>query len=99
MANSADPDQKPTNLDLHCLQRQGVSGFSRTKVNGSSGSDQNPCTRTSLMKSHCGYIFMRRMKWSFENNALMKMLEAGGRISGGCSTCIGLCATYVGPWG
>ena len=29
--------QKPTDLDLHCLQRQGLSGFSRTrvKVNGS----------------------------------------------------------------
>ena len=24
--------QKPTDLDLHCLQRQGVSGFSRTRV-------------------------------------------------------------------
>ena len=37
MANSADSDpdqlQKPTDLDLHCLQRQGISGFSRTKVN------------------------------------------------------------------
>ena len=25
--------QKPTDLDLYCLQRQGISGFSRTKVN------------------------------------------------------------------
>ena len=37
MANSADPDQlassKPTDLDLHCLQRQGISGFSRTRYN------------------------------------------------------------------
>ena len=35
MANSADPDQlaSPTDLDLHCLQRQGVSGSSRTRVN------------------------------------------------------------------
>ena len=32
MANSANPDQKPTDLDLHCLQRQGISGFSRTRV-------------------------------------------------------------------
>ena len=24
--------QKPTNLDLHCLQRQGISRFSRTRV-------------------------------------------------------------------
>ena len=37
MANSVDPDQlafqKPTDLDLHCLQRQGISGFSRKMVN------------------------------------------------------------------
>ena len=36
MANSADPDQlasqKPTDLDLHCLQRQDISGLSRTRV-------------------------------------------------------------------
>ena len=25
--------QKPTDLDLHCLQRRGISGFSRTRVN------------------------------------------------------------------
>ena len=25
--------KKPTDLDLHCLQRQGLSGFSRTRVN------------------------------------------------------------------
>ena len=45
MANSADPDQlicqiqiswllqKPADLDLHCLQRQGISGYSRTSIN------------------------------------------------------------------
>ena len=36
MANSADPDklfQKPTDLDLHCVQKQGISRFSRTRVN------------------------------------------------------------------
>ena len=37
MTNSADPDQlassqKPTDLDLHSLQRQGISEFSRTRV-------------------------------------------------------------------
>ena len=31
MANSVDPDQKTTDLDLHCLQK-GISGFSRTRV-------------------------------------------------------------------
>ena len=34
MANSADLDQKPTNLDLHYLQRQDIEGFSRTRVKG-----------------------------------------------------------------
>ena len=32
MTNSADPDQKPTDLDLHCLQKQDISGFSKTRV-------------------------------------------------------------------
>ena len=36
MANSEDPDQlassEATDLDLHCLQRQGISGFSRTRL-------------------------------------------------------------------
>ena len=27
MTNSEDPDQKPTDLDLHCLQRQGSAGL------------------------------------------------------------------------
>ena len=26
--------QKPTDLDLHCLQKQDISGLSRTRVNG-----------------------------------------------------------------
>ena len=37
MAKSADPDQMASEeanfLDLHCLQRQDISGFSRTSVN------------------------------------------------------------------
>ena len=37
MTNSADPDQlaseESTDLDLHCLQRQGIFGFNRTRVN------------------------------------------------------------------
>ena len=32
MANSADLDQLASSLDLHCLQRQGLSGSSRTRV-------------------------------------------------------------------
>ena len=42
MANSADPDlKKPTDLDLHCLQRQGKSGFSRTRVKRKIGFPEN----------------------------------------------------------
>ena len=33
MTNSADQDQKPTDLDLHCLQRQCISGLSIRRVN------------------------------------------------------------------
>ena len=39
MTNSTDPDQllqKPTDLDLHCLQRLGIAGFSRTRINTNS---------------------------------------------------------------
>ena len=40
MANSADPDQlaskKPTDLDIHCLQGQDISRFSRTRVKATS---------------------------------------------------------------
>ena len=32
MANSADPGQLPTDLDLHSLQREGIYGFSMTRV-------------------------------------------------------------------
>ena len=32
MANSAVPVQKPTDLDLHCLQWQDISGLSRRRV-------------------------------------------------------------------
>ena len=32
--------QKPTDLDLHCLQRQDISGFSRTRVKLQIGSLQ-----------------------------------------------------------
>ena len=36
MANSADQD-----LDLHCLQKQCISGFSRTRVNQTSDDDDD----------------------------------------------------------
>ena len=47
--------QKPTDLDLHCLQRQGVSGFSRTRV------------KTSIIKYtiYNAYIFAEKMWVAF----------------------------------
>ena len=36
--------QKPTDLDLHCLQRQGISGFSRTRVNEPFGLSWRNCS-------------------------------------------------------
>ena len=37
MTNSADPDQlASSDLALHCLQRQDIYGFSRTRVKGHS---------------------------------------------------------------
>ena len=57
MTNSADPDQlaslkKPTDLDLLCLQRKGMSGFSRTKVNSilDLTVDEHSC---GIMQSAC----------------------------------------------
>ena len=32
MTDSADPDKKLTDLDLHYLQSQGISKFSKTRV-------------------------------------------------------------------
>ena len=41
MANSADPAQlaSSTDLDLHCLQKQGISRFSRTRVKHLKGTE------------------------------------------------------------
>ena len=50
IAKSADPDQlassevqRPTDLALHCLQRQGIPGFSRTRVMAVSACQQTNC--------------------------------------------------------
>ena len=48
MAKSADPDQlasKPTDLDLHCLPRQGLSRLSRTRVKRHPSKDRNVSER------------------------------------------------------
>ena len=63
IANSADPDQlaslKPTDLDVHCLKKQGISGFSR--INSlkfctrtyAAGCQQPFCCCQQTINSHC----------------------------------------------
>ena len=46
--------QKPTDLDLHCLQMQGISGFSRTRVKSKIKYTCNNCSR---IHHSCGYDF------------------------------------------
>ena len=52
MGNSADPDQLASVLDLHCLQKQDISGFSRLRVktirlySHKRSLDKVPCSRT-----------------------------------------------------
>ena len=48
--------QKPTDLDLHCLQRQGVSGFSRTRVN-------NQPIEIVLSFKYLGVYFHKNGNW------------------------------------
>ena len=55
--------QKPTDPDLHCLQRQGISGFSRTRVNILSCFSIKTCcwylsqfTKTLLMITHTIHV-------------------------------------------
>ena len=57
MTNSADPDswllQKPADLDLHCLQRQDVSGFSRTRAKHAVVMNVDKVSMIQLCSRHC----------------------------------------------
>ena len=53
IANSADPE-KPTDLDLHCLQKQGIPRFSRTRVKMAITSDKWG-TRMQILEYNYGY--------------------------------------------
>ena len=72
MANSVDPDQlaswKPTDLDLHCLQRQGISGFSRTRVNHTFLKNLANPLDYLIMCLKCTDRMVYRVKWSTELN-------------------------------
>ena len=50
--------QKPTDLDLHCLQRQGISGFRMTRVNNSNKADFDPCT-IGASKQLLAFVFTK----------------------------------------
>ena len=52
--------QKPTDLDLHCLQMQGISWFSRTRVNTTLPLNQVTESIGGLIISEC-----RLRKWSW----------------------------------
>ena len=55
MANSAAPVQKPTEMDLHRLLRQSISGFSRTRVKSILNIEYGTCSKIS--KNFYAYIF------------------------------------------
>ena len=47
--------QKPTDLDLHCLQMQGISGFSRTRVKDDSSLFQLENGRSLKTELQCKF--------------------------------------------
>ena len=73
MANSADPDQLASELALHCLQRQGTSGFSRTRVN----LYHSLCKFSRLQIGDIFLIFLRKQALSFHANGLLSIFIKG----------------------
>ena len=54
--------QKPTDLDLHCLQRQGISGFSRTTVKKQLHKEEDLGKKVlnkvlKIIRHYCGSFF------------------------------------------
>ena len=73
MASSAEPDKlassKANYLDLHCLQMQGISGFSRIRVKqlnvphcGDPNIHQNKFSRRHMNKYQYIYIEKKKKK-------------------------------------
>ena len=57
MANSADPDQLASDLDLHCLQKQSISGFSRTRAKNKNGKELRcPVLKVNMYSRVVGYM-------------------------------------------
>ena len=59
--------QKPTDLDLHCLQMQGISGLSRTRVKVVVDLDY-----------YCAYMLQRFLFITIYNSSLFLMIDAKG---------------------
>ena len=51
--------QKPTDLDLHCLQRHGISGFSRTRV-------KRWCMKKCIHRRYKTLINFLNIKWTLK---------------------------------
>ena len=67
MVNSVDLAlQKPADLELHCLQRQGTSGFSRIKVN----SEAAPNNKHMFSLNTCIvlYLVSEPSQWNTHNH-------------------------------
>ena len=90
MTNSADPDQlasseKPTNLDLHCLQKQDISRFSRTRVNSSKQQTVifsrifskkirlEICHASAWQTIHMKYMYQALISLKNENTNILKL--------------------------
>ena len=75
MATNVDRDQlkKPTDLDLHCLQRQCISRFSRTRVKKS-------CLCNCIMsytESHNNQYYTKKIKKKLDADSCMKLSAFG----------------------
>ena len=61
MTNNAVPDQLATDLDLHYLQRQGISGLSKTSVNachaGLKFQQKTHCNKLLIFPQKTGLTF------------------------------------------
>ena len=63
--------QKPTDLDLHCLQRQGISGFSSARVKSMQNSKPTFITVLSVFLSFLSTFFWASFSF-FKTAAYMK---------------------------
>ena len=84
MANSADPDQlASSDLDLHCLQRQDISGFSRTRVKILDFNLYWTCLVELWPKMRLGSVFdpeakKQSLQWKHPGSPLLQNLSSEG---------------------